>query len=109
MNLVSDHCPHCGGVKNKMNEAGIFYVYTVYLRDPANMWPNGQQGTTSIAMLWDTALTVTAKNSSDAILKLPEEYKNWGVVKIDGPFNLMSSNHTSSSQLNITIGQHTSF
>jgi hypothetical protein len=96
MNLVSDYCPCCGGVKNKIDhsEAGISYVYTVYLRDPANMWPNGQQGTTSIAMMWDTALTVAAKNSNQAILKLPAEYKSWGVVKIDGPTNLMPSNST---------------
>lgn len=101
-NLVSDYCPCCGGLKNKMNEdAGINYIYTIYLKDPSNFYSH--TSTTSMGSHWDTAVTILAKNSHQAIMKLPElypMYKNWGVVKISEPFSFNINNSTADISYN---------
>lgn len=99
MNLVSSYCPHCGNIKKEEPalEAGVFYSYMIYLKQylfPINT-------TTSVSVNWDTAISIIAKNPEQAVLNLPEQFKDWFVVKIDGPqvFNF-NSNQTTGNPLN---------
>ena len=105
MNQVSSYCPCCGSQKKSdpQLEAGVFYMYTVYLLDPGNLFkPNN---TTSAAFYWDSSVTVMAKTPEQAVLNLDPQYKSWYVVKIDGPevFNLNGNQITGG----IPIGNQT--
>jgi hypothetical protein len=100
MNPVSNYCPHCGNLKREEPklEAGVFYTYMIYLK--YSMFNNLNNNTSSISNNWDTAISVVAKTPEQAILNLPEQFKDWVIVKIDGP-NIINLN---SNQTPTTAG-----
>jgi hypothetical protein len=64
-------------------EAKVAYSFNFYFRSPANSWCNISPS--SIAMQWDTILTVFGMNLQDAMMQIPEDFEGWSIVKVDYP------------------------
>lgn len=59
------------------------YSFNFYFRSPANSWCN--LSPSSIAIQWDTILTVFGLNLQDAMMQIPEEFEGYSIVKVDYP------------------------
>lgn len=82
----------------------VFYSFNIYLKNPNNVWTKSNSSTCSIQ--WDTIIILCGSNLEDAVSKIPEEYRDWKIVKVDYPigypnFPMFSpSNNTAGYQYN---------
>lgn len=61
----------------------VLYSFNVYFKNPMNQWY--VNGSSSVAMQWDTIVTIYGSNLEDAIKNLPEEYEDYNIVKVEYP------------------------
>lgn len=65
-------------------EAKVIYSFEVYLRRPTNNLILGD-GTFTSTVRFDTIITLMGSNLDDALLKMPEEYRDYDVIRVDYP------------------------
>lgn len=73
-------------------ETGYNWVFDVYLIDPGKLIMNESQPST-LSIEWDMCIQIVGKTHKDAIEKIPEEYKNWYVSKVEGPMDKHKMNY----------------
>lgn len=64
-------------------QEGVHWYYNVYLKDPGRLIMD--EAHTAAPQEWDVVLQVVAKTHSEAKDNIPDEYKNWYVIKIEHP------------------------
>lgn len=87
-----DNSPKVVPINNILDvniEPGLFFVYTVYLSDPAKT--KSTYGTTSTGLDWDYAISISAKHPQDVVDRLPNEFKKWNIVRIYDPYGSFKS------------------
>lgn len=61
----------------------ILYSFNIYLKNPENKWSTS--GTGTVAIQWDTMVTVYGSNLDDAMKNIPEECEKYSIVRVDYP------------------------
>ena len=72
-------------------QEGVHWTFSVYLKDPGMMILGEANPHTNASSEWDRIIQVNAKTHNEAVSKLPEEYKNWYVVKVEHPLDSFKS------------------
>ena len=70
---------------NNVLQEGINWAFGIYLKDPGKLIMD--ENSTAAATDWDIILQISAKTHEDAKKRIPENYKDWYIVKIEHPMD----------------------
>lgn len=70
---------------NDLLQEGINWAFNVYLRDPGRLIQD--ENTTTAVQEWDVILQIMAKTHEDAKKRIPEQYKDWYITKIEHTYD----------------------